>query len=197
MIPYSEMKKINSLIAKSQEILSFWSPSPSTDILHQNLTMLSGYIGLSGNDNTYFPIHFTIQELAPPEMISDPKIGAAILWSRFRSEMLWTIDAIRMMYNESMFVNDWYKGGSLKYRGVRPLTYQSTDTDMHKMYGACDWHFAHTSHKQFVNDVLNNPNEPAFMFIRGLEDFDGMTWNHIDTRNVKKVNGKPMVFGNK
>jgi len=119
-----------------------------------------------------------------------------MILSRMSGNILWTIDTIRELYGEKMYVNNYAFGGANKYRGLRPWSYDDgSSISPHKCGIAIDFNFAQTTHAQFLNDVLTKRDQPEFQFITGIEDFPGIDWNHIDNRNWPLVNGKPLVFG--
>jgi len=128
----------------------------------------------------------------PPELIAEH--GETMMWSRMSGNILWTIDVIRELYGEAVFVN--HPNYGTPYRGLRPWNYNDgSDISPHKCGIAIDFNFAQTTHAKFLNDVLTKRDQPEFQFITGIEDFPGITWNHIDNRNWPFINGKPLVFG--
>lgn len=163
------------------------------------------------NVNFYEPEFFFLEELVSRGL--KLKYSDRVLWQRLNPRMLWTLDAIRILYNTPVWVNTWdifeknpdidtfNMGGlslnRLENRGLRDFDAEiGANYSLHKFGSAADFNIQGVSVEQFVKDVWNNPMEPAFSFITGLEWQRGLTWNHIDFRNYDKTDneGRPFTF---
>jgi len=67
--------------------------------------------------------YFTLRELVPPEVYYEyEKRGRLwVLWRRFDDRFLMTLDQLREDFGVA-YLNNWHRGGKLKYSGVRPET---------------------------------------------------------------------------
>lgn len=160
--------------------------------MHADLSLLQNVGIMRDVDGVYRCKHFIIEELVYPEIFV--QLGEELCWRFLDSRICWTMDALREYYDKPIYANNWKWGGDKKLRGLRPFNSTIGATySMHKFGGAIDFVIKDISHEQFVDDVKTNKDEPAFKYITAIEDFSGMTWNHVDVRNVKRV----MVFDNK
>jgi hypothetical protein len=140
---------------------------------------------------TYRCKYFKIEEIMCPELLKAN--GEELCWWMWNKYILWTVDVMRELYGVSALINNWKQGGQFSYRGARPSTYTQTGPlDPHKFLIALDVNFGQIPASTVINDILTKPNQPEFQFISGLEL--GVTWNHLDVRNVTKVNGLPFTF---
>lgn len=96
-----------------------------------------------------------------------------------------TIDALREKYG-SITINDWSYGGTNESRGLRtPESKYYSPYSQHSFGRAMDLIFKYTTAEQVRQDILANPNDPAFIYITSFEE--GTSWLHIDVRNVERV----------
>lgn len=153
--------------------------------IYKNLHGLQTAISLSLSTSliTWKPENFETVELVHPRIFSD--FGEASL-QFFDPRILWTIDAIRKYFNSPVYVNNWDSGGSLKNRGLR--TFDSTTGSffsMHKFGKAIDFTVAGQTPVEIRNWIKEKHGSlECLQFITRIEDFDGMTWVHIDCANV-------------
>ena len=92
-------------------------------------------------------------------------------------------------------VNNWHNGGSRQWSGLRTKEspYYSSYSQ-HSFGRAIDFITPNFDVHQIREDIKKFPNEVAFQYITAIEDFEGMTWVHIDVRNWDKKNKGLLVF---
>jgi len=115
----------------------------------------------------------------------------------FDSKLLWTMDRIKEYFgiNHSVTINNWHWGGDREWSGLR--TYGSpyySFYSQHSFGRAIDFIISGISSKEIREVIKKNPNHKAFKYITAIEDFDGMTWVHIDTRNWNKKKRGLLIF---
>lgn len=132
--------------------------------------------------------NFKIYELVPPNIY---KKSGEKAWLLFDDRILWTIDAIHDELSRTnkrkikMYVNNWKWGGLLKGRGYRqrPM-WKWWGMSQHYSGRAIDFHIDGISSGLIRKWIINNRNKlDCLKYIRGVEDFDGMSWVHVDVRN--------------
>jgi hypothetical protein len=142
----------------------------------------------------YVPKHFNSYEVVSPEVFNSMEEWR--IWLLFDPRILWTADMVRDLYDRPMTVNNWKNGGQFTLRGWRPgdiNLVEGVKVDQHKYGRALDWDISGVPAADFVQDVINNPNQREFQFITALEIAN---WNHVDCGNYdKRANGgKPLTF---
>lgn len=119
-----------------------------------------------------------------------------ILWGLFDPRELWTLDALRDKYGPCI-VNDWSWGGNFSQSGFRPAaTMTGAEYSQHRFGRATDKKFSETDVVQIIEDMHENPDDPAFKYITCVEETinnETPTWLHTDVRN-KKPNGGGITF---
>lgn len=139
---------------------------------------------------TYFKIH----ELVDPEIYHSRGEKA---WQLFDYRLLELIDNLREHYREeynaSMTINDWKWGGNRQWSGLRtPSSKYYSSTSQHSYGRAVDFILKDVKTKKRIDmsiirqEIIDNPDEFLFDPITCIENFDGMTWAHIDIRNWDK-----------
>lgn len=145
--------------------------------------------------NCYVPQYFAPWELVPPKIVES--MDTWRIWLLFDPRILWTMDAIRVLYGKPITVNDWKTGGVLTMRGFRPENVNLVPgvlVDQHKYGRAIDFNVAGKSAEEINEDIIKNPARNEYQFITGLEV--KKSWTHIDCRNFDKGanGGRPMTF---
>jgi len=138
----------------------------------------------------YICKHFKIKELVPLSIII--QYGENGAWSLLTDDIKITADAIRKYFGKAMTVN----GKGQQFRGLR--TPESRDYNPNSQHAigkgnAIDFNTAGLTPAFIRKTILDNQHEKAFQLIGGIEDFNGMTWIHVDCR--KRILGKIQVFG--
>jgi hypothetical protein len=134
------------------------------------------------NNELYIPKYFNINELTPPEMESIIRQRGSewAFATLFDPHLLITIDRLRELYGP-MTCNDWYRGGSFRYRGFRPGSCSTgSEYSQHRFGRAADLIPLEVSVYEIRADILANPDHHWYKYIGGLEM--DVTWLHIDTR---------------
>lgn len=135
---------------------------------------------------SYKPQFFTIDELVPP----DPYVYIPhhILWMCWRPEVLWTADRLRELYGPAT-VNDWKRGGRLKYRGWRPQEpppgEKWAEWTQHAWWNALDMTFRDATAEEIRQEIIVNKHPKEFNQIRCIEA--DVPWLHFDCRNVESL----------
>lgn len=130
----------------------------------------------------YQPKFFTIEELVPPEECA--YVPHHVLWMCWRSQVLWTADQLRELYGPAT-VNNWNRGGNLKYRGWRPQKpppgQRWAEWTQHAWWNALDMTFRGATAERVRQDIIANKHPNAFQHIRCIEA--KVPWLHFDCRN--------------
>ena len=138
--------------------------------------------------------HFKIYELVDPEIYR--KRGEKA-WELFDYRILETIDILRDYFYEKygavMIINTWKWGGKRKWSGFRtPSSKYYSPTSQHSHGRAVDFILQDKKTKKYIstqkirNEIKEDYDSFEFNDITCLEDFKGMTWVHVDTRNWNK-----------
>lgn len=131
----------------------------------------------------YKPEYFKLYELVPKDYYN--KYGT-ILWYLFDNRILIMADSLRKRYGK-LIINDWYWNGTNQYRGWRPFdTNIGAKFSQHKWGRALDIIPQEVESSVIRKDIKSDPNNYDFRFITCIEDFEGMSWVHIDCRNWDK-----------
>jgi hypothetical protein len=139
--------------------------------------------------NYYLPTHCKVQEYVCPEIYN--KYGDKSIWF-MDPRILWTIDAIRDLFNKPIIINN-YSFSSVqdpfKYRGLRPFGLHGIEAQMsqHFFGRAIDFDVIDYPPNTVREEILSNQKEAAFKYITALEL--NVNWVHIDCRNYDKTNG--------
>jgi len=143
--------------------------------------------------HSYTPKYFNVCEFVSRDMYN--LLGDdSLLTMDIRIVM--TADLIREYFDVPIIINSWRWGGLRNWSGLR--TNDSPyykKTSQHSFGRAIDFISPNMSAKNMRNTILENPKEPAFKYITGVEDFDGMDWVHVDCRNLNKKQNRYLVFG--
>jgi len=142
------------------------------------------YIPSNTNMEHYELKHFKVQEFVDKTTYSvrGDKSIALMDW-----RMLWTADAIREYFGKPMTINNWHVGGDRYWSGVRnPKSLNFSKYSQHTFGRALDFYIAGIDSSKIRKTILDNPQEGSFQYITTLEDFDGMSWVHIDCRVLRK-----------
>lgn len=129
--------------------------------------------------------HFKIYELVPPSIYNKYKDTPYKMWLMFDDRVLREADKLRDKFG-SCTINNWYWGGDFSQSGIRtPESRYYKETSQHSFGRALDLKFNSIRAEEVRKYIKENPSE--FPLIKGLEDFKGMTWVHIDTRNAEEL----------
>lgn len=132
--------------------------------------------------------NFKLYELVPPNIYK--KLGDKA-WLLLDDRILWTIDAIHDEFSKTqnkkvkMYVNTWKWGGGFKNRGyrLRPAL-KWWGASQHYNGRAMDFHIEGISSGLIRKWIIKNRKKlDCLKYIKGVEDFNGMGWVHIDVRN--------------
>lgn len=126
--------------------------------------------------------HFAIHELVPPNVFHARSENA---WELLDERLLITLDRLRERYG-SITVNNWYWGREREWSGLRTKDspYYS-DYSQHTFGRAADCLFSDRTSERVRQDILANPNDPAFELIGSIEL--GVSWLHFDVRNCERI----------
>ena len=140
----------------------------------------------------YRPKNFQTKELVDPDTYR--KFGEnSLLVMDIR--MLWTIDAIRGYFEKPVYVNDYNRGGTFKYRGFRPPSCSTgASYSQHRFGRAIDFHIYGIGSAEVRKEIYTHPDDDAFKYITRMEEFDGMSWVHIDCAWLPKNQERIHVF---
>ena len=131
--------------------------------------------------------HFIVQELVSSKVYAARGEKA---WQLLDDRMLMTLDLLREKYG-SITINNWKWGGSSESRGLRTPDSEYYSTYSQHTYGrAADCIFKDVTAEQVRQDILANPNDPAFMLINSFEENTG--WLHFDVRNCDRIMTYPI-----
>ena len=125
--------------------------------------------------------HFKIQELVPEHIY---KARGEKSWELLDEKLLKTIDTLKEQFPKgSMTINNWLWGGNRNWSGLRtPDSPDYSETSQHTFGRAADMKFSAYDEADVRKFIINNPE--MFPYVKGIEDFKGMTWVHIDVRNT-------------
>ena len=133
--------------------------------------------------------HFGIKELVSKGVYTARGEKA---WALLDDRMLQTIDLLREKYG-SITVNDWSWGGKSQSRGLRTAhSPYFSKYSQHTFGRACDCIFKDVTAEQVRQDILADPDDPAFRFINSFEE--GVSWLHFDVRNCDRVLTYPIPW---
>ncbi len=126
--------------------------------------------------------HFDIEELVSPQAFKDRGEKA---WQLLDENLLIAIDRLREKYG-SMTINNWKWGKPREWSGLR-----TSDSPWYSKYSqhsfgrAADIIFNNVTAESVRQDILANPDDPAFELINSFEE--GTSWLHIDVRNCDRL----------
>ena len=86
----------------------------------------------------------------------------------------------------SITVNNWLWGGSRNWSGLRtPGSPDYSETSQHSVGNGADCKFSEYDEADVRAYIIANPKK--YPHVKGVEDFAGMTWVHLDCRNRHDV----------
>jgi hypothetical protein len=131
--------------------------------------------------------HFVIQELVPPEIYKELGENA---WSLISDKWAVILDTLREHFDKPIIINNWHKGGTYKYRGLRPKGCGvGKETSQHyiKPLTASDFDVVGLSDKEVKVEILKNGKKFFDLGVRRMEsDADAPTWCHLDCKETGK-----------
>jgi len=123
---------------------------------------------------------FDIRELVPPQIYKIYLSDSIMFLNQNALNMLYRV---RVYFNLPIIVNNWHRGGKLKYRGYRPaFTRIGAKNSQHKLGNAFDFNVIGIS-----SDEVNKEIQKHYkvLGVTTLEDKRfSPTWTHIDCRNL-------------
>ena len=126
--------------------------------------------------------YFIIEELVDPETYKKRGDRA---WELLDYRMLVTIDRLREKYGK-MTINNWKWGKDRMWSGLRtPESAWYSQYSQHTYGRAADIIFHDITAEEVRQDIIANPDDPAFEFINSIEL--GTSWLHADVRNTNKL----------
>jgi len=159
----------------------------------------------------YTPSHIKPYELVPQEFYehltqvykkTPNKLN--LIFSMFNPTLLWTADHLRKRYG-LITINNWYYGGSLKYRGWRPMDCSvGAMLSTHKMGTGLDADFKDATAEEIRQDLIKHGAQKAGFrsnFGESAECFKHITrvehtlkgkaisWFHFETGNIYNPDG--------
>jgi len=149
-------------------------------------------------DKVYYRTeYFELYELLPKGIYNKyVKNYETALWGLFDERILWTADQLRKIYGR-MTANTWKWGGRHQYRGYRPGNCKiGAFFSQHKYGRGIDLIPSKYKAQNIRDDIKDDPYKEEFKYITCIEDFKGMSWIHMDSRNWdKRKNGLLIVGG--
>lgn len=114
----------------------------------------------------------------------------------FDSRLLWTMDQIKLRFQmKTIIVNNWWWSGGREWSGLRTVKSPYYNPySQHTLGKAIDFYIEGINSKIVRDDIIENPFDHSYKYITAIEDFDGMSWVHIDIRNWNKPKNGLLVF---
>ena len=124
---------------------------------------------------------FRIQEVVPEHIYN---LRGEKAWELIDDRLIQTMDTLKTIFPEgSMTINNWLWGGNRNWSGLRtPDSPDYSETSQHSSGRAFDCVFSDYDEATVRKFIIDNPQ--MFIHVTGIEDFDGMTWVHVDVRNT-------------
>lgn len=135
------------------------------------------------------PDGFVIEELVCPDV---HRLLGDLAIRLFDPALLEVLAALRADFGP-LIVNDWHRGGTFRYRGLRPLTYSGgVPRSQHRLGAGLDCHSPRVPVDTMRNEVIRRASAGvgAYGKIGGVEL--GVSWLHVDVR--PRVNGRVLLF---
>lgn len=156
--------------------------------------------------SVYIPKHFKAQELVSrtvyQRILNSFKNNTdELIFSRFDDRLLYTLDQQWEYYNgngqkHSIIINDWLFGGSRQFSGFRASydNFKSGEWSLHRYFKAFDYLVGGVPAAEVRQDIKKNQWQERNKYITAIEDFPGMDWTHIDSRNWNKQKSGLYIF---
>jgi len=152
---------------------------------HAILRAIEQSLVVRGETVGYLPQHFSLNELVPPEILSEYGEQA---WQFLDDRLLWSLDALwshfqpREGQKYAVVVNSYPWGGKNRYRGYRPTSYTEGATNSQHRHGrAADVTVVGYSPADVYAEILHGKDHADFRYITAIKEYP--TWVHIDCRN--------------
>lgn len=127
--------------------------------------------------------YFKVQEFVDRNTY---KVRGDLAISLIDWRILWTADAIREYFKKPMTINNWHLNGSREWSGIRYSNCKHYSRYSQHTFGrAIDFYIDGIDSSCVRTIIRNNPDKSTFQYITCLEDYDGMSWVHIDCRSLK------------
>jgi len=134
---------------------------------------------------TYKCKHFSIEELAPPELCEE--LHEDLIWAMFDENVLKFADWLKgFCGGASVTVNTWIWGGNLKQSGLRTKSSEYySETSQHSKGCALDLKVEGWTAEALRQALRKHEEEVAPVpYITSVED--KVTWLHVDTKPTGK-----------
>lgn len=147
-------------------------------------------------ERVYYPKWFRLYELLPPEVFSyeDMMQKEKHLqqgWALFDVKLLETIDVIRDIIGYPLVCNTWYQDGSRRYSGYRTIGCTTgAAKSQHKLGKAVDLICPKMSAEDMRQKIIANQDRLPYP----IRIEDGVTWLHIDTKDMDYKGKKIYLF---
>lgn len=125
--------------------------------------------------------HFALQELVPPEVYN---VRGTAAWELFDDRLLQALDSIRDKYGR-ILVNNWHRGGELRYRGFRPADCKVGAVYSQHRYGRAVDFNPLEAELETVYKAICESEIPGVTTVENIEATP--TWIHLDVRNGTAV----------
>lgn len=138
----------------------------------------------------YNPEHFVDEEFVDPSTFHRLSQKGLDVLGGMDIRMLITADEIREYFDKPMVINNWKWGGNRKWSGLRTKDSENFSYDSQHTYGrALDFYMKGISSQEIRDEIKSHYDVRAFRFITRMEEFDGMSWVHVDCKKWDKSNG--------
>lgn len=128
--------------------------------------------------------HFKLQEFLPKHVY---KARGEKGWQLLDDRLIAVADRLKEKFPEgTMTINNWLWGGNRNWSGLRtPESPDYSPYSQHTFGRAFDAVFSAYDEAEIRRYLIDNKHE--FPEIKGIENFDGMVWVHVDVRNSDRV----------
>lgn len=137
----------------------------------------------------YKPTKFKPYELVPKSVYDKKGANSLIVMD---ARILYTLDNVRNYFEKPVYVNNWDSGGTLDQRGFREDASTGVLFSQHRYGRAIDFDVKGMMAEEVRQAIIASAHMDIFRFITAMET--GITWVHIDCRNMDRKNGKINLF---
>lgn len=128
--------------------------------------------------------NFKLQEFLPRHVYEERNEKG---WQLLDDRLIAVADRLKDKFPlGTMTINNWLWGGNRNWSGLRtPESPYYSPYSQHTFGRAFDAVFSYYKAEDVRKYLIDNKHE--FPEITGIENFDGMTWVHVDVRNSDRV----------